>query len=98
MVLVGGGVLGLCLGSFLNVCILRLPHDRSLLTPPSACPRCKHPIAWYDNIPVVSWLLLKGRCRHCGEAFSAQYPIIELGVGVIWAEIASPQCRQRPLR
>ncbi len=84
ILVLGGGVLGLCLGSFLNVCILRLPHDMSLLTPPSTCPRCKRPIAWHDNIPVVSWLLLKGRCRHCREPISAQYPIIELAVGVIW--------------
>jgi len=84
ILLAGGGVLGLCLGSFLNVCILRLPHDMSLLTPPSTCPRCKHPIAWRDNIPVVSWLLLKGRCRHCREPISAQYPVIEVAVGVIW--------------
>jgi len=76
--------LGLCVGSFLNVCIVRLPRDRSLLRPPSACPRCKHPIAWRDNIPIVSWLVLKGRCRHCREPISAQYPIIEAAVGLIW--------------
>jgi leader peptidase (prepilin peptidase)/N-methyltransferase len=80
----GAAVLGLSIGSFLNVCIVRLPNDMSLLRPPSTCPRCKHPIAWHDNIPVVSWLLLKGRCRHCGEPISAQYPIIEAAVGVIW--------------
>src|SRR5690348_4526780 len=56
----------------------------SLLTPPSTCPRCKQPIAWRDNIPVVSWLLLKGRCRRCGEPISRQYPIIEAAVGAIW--------------
>lgn len=84
ILIVGAAVLGLCFGSFLNVCILRLPHDQSLLTPPSTCPRCKHPIAWRDNIPVVSWLLLRGRCRHCGEPISIQYPIIELVVGLIW--------------
>src|SRR3989454_3366931 len=84
ILLFGAGLLGLCLGSFLNVCIVRLPNDLSLLRPPSACPRCKHPIAWRDNIPVVSWLLLKGRCRHCGEAIAAQYPIIEAVVAVLW--------------
>src|SRR5712692_2028067 len=56
----------------------------SLLTPPSTCPRCKQPIAWRDNIPVLSWLLLRGRCRRCGEPISRQYPIIEAAVGAIW--------------
>lgn len=77
-------VLGLCVGSFLNVCIVRLPRERSLLRPRSACPRCRHPIAWRDNIPIVSWLVLKRRCRHCREPISAQYPIIEAAVGLIW--------------
>ena len=86
---VGGALLvGLAFGSFLNVCIVRLPHDGSLLRPPSSCPRCRARIAWYDNIPVVSWLLLRGRCRHCGESISAQYPLIELLVGVLWAGAA----------
>ena len=75
---------GLCFGSFLNVCILRLPHEQSLIRPPSTCPKCRKPIAWRDNIPVVSWLLLKGRCRQCGAPISAQYPIIEASVGVLW--------------
>ena len=81
----GGGLLGLLLGSFLNVCILRLPKDESVVRPPSRCPRCGAGIAWYDNIPVVSWLLLRGRCRQCGEAVSIQYPLIELATGLIWA-------------
>src|SRR2546430_11700038 len=84
ILLFGAGLLGLCLGSFLNVCIVRLPNDQSLLSPPSACPRCKHPIAWRDNIPVASWLLLKGRCRHCGAPISRQYPVVEAAVGLIW--------------
>ena len=84
IVLAGTGVWGLCLGSFLNVCILRLPHDQSLVRPPSTCPRCHRPIAWRDNIPVVSWLLLRGRCRHCHQPISIQYPLIELVVGAIW--------------
>ena len=82
--LVAVALLGLCLGSFLNVCIVRLPVDMSLIKPPSTCPRCKQPIAWRDNIPVVSWLLLKGRCRRCGEPISRQYPIVEAAVGAIW--------------
>jgi leader peptidase (prepilin peptidase)/N-methyltransferase len=84
ILLVAAGLLGLCLGSFLNVCIVRLPADMSLLTPPSTCPRCKQPIAWRDNIPVLSWLLLRGRCRRCGEPISRQYPIIEAAAGAIW--------------
>jgi leader peptidase (prepilin peptidase) / N-methyltransferase len=84
ILLLGAGFLGLCLGSFLNVCIVRLPNDQSLVSPPSSCPHCKHPIAWRDNIPVASWLLLKGRCRHCGAPISQQYPIVEGAVGLIW--------------
>ena len=87
--IVGGALLvGLAFGSFLNVCIVRLPHDGSLLRPPSSCPHCHARIAWRDNIPVVSWLLLRGRCRQCGGAISAQYPLIELLVGVLWAGAA----------
>lgn len=77
-------VVGLCVGSFLNVCILRLPHEQSLISPPSTCPSCKHRIAWYDNIPVVSWLVLRGKCRQCGAAISLQYPLIEALVGGLW--------------
>jgi leader peptidase (prepilin peptidase) / N-methyltransferase len=84
LLLAGTGLWGLCLGSFLNVCILRLPLDQSLVRPPSTCPRCHHPIAWRDNIPVVSWLLLRGRCRHCRAPISIQYPVIELAVGALW--------------
>jgi leader peptidase (prepilin peptidase)/N-methyltransferase len=83
--LVGGAVvIGLCFGSFLNVCILRLPHDQSLLRPPSTCPHCKQRIVWRDNIPVFSWLWLRGRCRWCRKPISPQYPTIEALVGVLW--------------
>jgi len=83
--LLGGALfLGLSLGSFLNVCILRLPRDQSLLHPPSSCPVCGERIRWYDNIPVLSWLLLRGRCRDCGTTISPQYPLIELLVGALW--------------
>ena len=81
----GAGLAGLAFGSFLNVCIVRLPQDGSLLRPPSSCPHCRARIAWRDNIPVLSWLLLRGRCRHCGAPISVQYPLIELLVGVMWA-------------
>ncbi|MGH7531397.1 MAG: prepilin peptidase [Gemmatimonadales bacterium] len=77
-------VLGLCIGSFLNVCILRLPHDQSLMRPRSTCPHCKQPIAWRDNIPVFSWLWLRGRCRWCHAPIALQYPLIEALVGVLF--------------
>src|SRR5205807_784444 len=84
----GAAILGLCFGSFLNVCILRLAKEdkkhRLSFHQPSTCPSCGQPIAWRDNIPVVSWLLLRGRCRRCGHPISLQYPIIEAVVGVLW--------------
>ena len=88
ILVVAAGLWGLCLGSFLNVCILRLANEdkkqRSLFHPPSTCPRCGRRIAWRDNIPIVSWLVLRGRCRSCGKPISMQYPIIEAVVGVLW--------------
>jgi leader peptidase (prepilin peptidase)/N-methyltransferase len=81
----GAALLGLCVGSFLNVCILRLPHDKSLMRPRSTCPHCKQPIAWRDNIPVFSWLWLRGKCRWCHARISLQYPLIEALVGVLFA-------------
>ncbi|MDX1566448.1 MAG: prepilin peptidase [Longimicrobiales bacterium] len=79
------GLLGLTLGSFLNVCTLRWPLEESVISPPSTCPGCGAGIAWYDNIPVLSWILLRGRCRRCGEPISIQYPVVELTTGLIWA-------------
>ncbi len=70
-------VIGALIGSFLNVCILRLPKGESILTPGSHCPRCQKPIAFYDNIPVISYLLLGGKCRTCRHSISIQYPLIE---------------------
>jgi leader peptidase (prepilin peptidase)/N-methyltransferase len=88
ILIVGAGLLGLCLGSFLNVCILRLAKEdkrqRSLLRPPSSCPRCGRRIAWRDNVPVISWLVLRGRCRWCGQPISIQYPIIEAVIAILW--------------
>jgi leader peptidase (prepilin peptidase)/N-methyltransferase len=69
---------GLIIGSFLNVCIVRLPHGQSIATPPSQCPRCRKPIKFYDNIPVLSYLLLRGKCRTCGLPISWRYPLVEL--------------------
>lgn len=71
-------LLGLAVGSFLNVCIYRLPRRQSLASPPSRCPQCGYQLRWYDNIPVVSYALLGGRCRSCRKRVSIQYPIVEL--------------------
>ena len=77
-------VLGLAFGSLLNVCIHRLPLDLSVVTPRSACPHCKQPIAFYDNLPVVSWLFLQGRCRHCKTRISARYLFVEVLTGTLF--------------
>ena len=77
-------VLGLCFGSFLNVCIYRLPLGISVVTPRSACPKCKKGIALYDNMPVLSWLILRGRCRHCKARISPRYLFIELLTGLLF--------------
>jgi len=79
------GIVGAMFGSFLNVCILRWPKEESVVRPPSHCPGCGRPIAWYDNIPVLSWLILRGRCRNCQTRISIQYPLVELGNALIWA-------------
>ena len=79
------GVVGLLFGSFLNVCSLRWPVDESIVSPGSRCPKCLEPVRWYDNVPVLSWLLLRGRCRFCPEPISIQYPIVELTTGLMWA-------------
>ncbi|MEW6364562.1 MAG: prepilin peptidase [Acidobacteriota bacterium] len=76
---------GLCIGSFLNVCIARIPEERSVVFPPSACPRCSARIRWYDNIPLLSYLLLLGRCRSCRGRISPVYPIVELVEGITLA-------------
>lgn len=81
------GVLGLNLGSFLNVCTLRWPNDESVIAPRSRCPSCQTVIAWYDNIPVLSYLVLRGRCRRCGLGISIQYPLVEVATGLIWAGV-----------
>lgn len=76
-------ILGAVVGSFLNVCICRLPHDESVVSPPSRCPHCNNRIRWYDNIPLVSYVLLGGKCRGCQTKISLQYPLVELLNGVL---------------
>jgi leader peptidase (prepilin peptidase) / N-methyltransferase len=82
-----GFILGLLLGSFLNVCISRLPRRESVVHPRSHCPNCGIGIRWYDNIPLVSWVLLHGRCRDCNEPISWRYPMVELATGIWFAII-----------
>ncbi len=83
------GIFGALVGSFLNVCIYRLPENESVVSPGSHCPECDTPIGWRDNIPIVSYLLLRGRCRNCGTSISAQYPLIELVTALIWIASAA---------
>lgn len=80
-------VIGLCVGSFLNVLIYRLPRGISIVSPGSHCPKCGQPIAWYDNIPLLSWFLLGRSCRHCGQAIPAIYPLVELATGLAFTLI-----------
>jgi leader peptidase (prepilin peptidase)/N-methyltransferase len=77
-------ILGACIGSFLNVVVWRLPRGESLVTPPSHCPKCGHQLAWYDNVPVLGWLWLRGRCRYCSAPISARYPIVEAVTGLLF--------------
>jgi len=81
MIDVGAGIFGLLIGSFLNVCIYRWTRDLSVVRPRSACPECNHMIAWYDNIPLLSFIFLRGRCRNCKAAIPWTYPAVELLTG-----------------
>jgi len=78
---------GLVAGSFFNVVIARLPRHESLVRPGSRCPHCGHPVRPYDNVPVFSWLILRGRCRDCGEPISARYPLVELVTAALFAAV-----------
>jgi leader peptidase (prepilin peptidase) / N-methyltransferase len=75
---------GAIVGSFLNVCIARWPMELSVVAPRSRCPRCQRTITWYENIPILSWAVLRGRCRGCRLPISAQYPAVELGIALMW--------------
>lgn len=77
-------VFGACVGSFLNVVVWRLPRQESLMYPGSHCPRCGSGLRWYENIPVLSWLLQAGRCRHCHTAIAVRYPLVELLCAGLW--------------
>lgn len=85
VLVVFAGVFGAMLGSFLNVCVHRLPRNESVIHPRSRCPACGAAIAWYDNVPLVSWLVLRARCRRCAAPISVQYPLVELTAALIWA-------------
>ena len=78
-------IVGLCVGSFLNVVVLRGFSGESIVLPPSHCTKCNHKLAWYDNIPLFSYLLLRGKCRYCSEKISMQYPLVEFATGIIFA-------------
>jgi leader peptidase (prepilin peptidase)/N-methyltransferase len=80
-------ILGLIVGSFLNVCIYRLPRGKSVVSPPSACPSCNVPIKPWDNIPLLSYIFLRGKCRKCGERISIRYPIVELLNGIFYLAV-----------
>ena len=82
---------GLIVGSFLNVVVYRLPRGESLTHPRSRCPSCGTQLRAIDNIPVVSWLALRGRCHHCGAPISARYPLVELTTGALYAAVVASQ-------
>lgn len=86
---VGCSLLGLAIGSFLNVVIYRMPRHESIISPRSSCPSCGTPIRERDNVPVLSWVLLRGRCRDCGTPISAQYPVVELCCAALFAGTAA---------
>jgi leader peptidase (prepilin peptidase)/N-methyltransferase len=91
-------VYGLVIGSFLNVCVHRWPRGRSVVKPRSHCVRCRKPIAWYDNVPVISYVLLRGRCRHCGRHISIRYPIVELLTGLVFFVLVLTQPRWQAIK
>jgi leader peptidase (prepilin peptidase) / N-methyltransferase len=83
------GLFGLIVGSFLNVVAHRLPAGASLIKPGSACPGCGTPVRPYDNVPVLSWVLLRGRCRDCGDPIAARYPLVEAGTALLWVAVVA---------
>ncbi len=88
VLVVFAALFGLAVGSFLNVVVWRVPRGESVASPPSACPRCETPIRPRDNVPVLSWLVLRGRCRDCGEPISRRYPLVELATAALFVAMA----------
>jgi leader peptidase (prepilin peptidase) / N-methyltransferase len=86
---VAAGLFGAVIGSFLNVVAHRVPLGESLVSPPSRCPECEAPVKPYDNVPVVSWLILRGRCRNCGARISPRYPLVELATALVFAAVVA---------
>ena len=84
---IAAAIFGACIGSFLNVVAWRLPRQESLVLPPSHCPRCGTQLQWFENVPVVGWLLLRGHCRHCGALISPRYPLVELLSAGLWVAV-----------
>ncbi|MCM8815204.1 MAG: prepilin peptidase, partial [Candidatus Omnitrophica bacterium] len=76
-------LIGACFGSFANVCIYRMPRNKSIIFPGSFCPKCRHKIRWFDNIPVISYIILAGKCRYCKKTISPLYPVIEIVTGLL---------------
>jgi leader peptidase (prepilin peptidase)/N-methyltransferase len=95
---IGLPIIGLLFGSFLNVCISRLPRHQSIVHPRSKCPECGSPIRWYDNIPILSWLLLRARCRDCKAAIPWRYPLVELAVAIWFLQIGLDIARTLSIR
>ena len=89
MVVTGAAVLGACVGSFLNVCVERWPERRSVVSPRSRCGGCGEPVRWFAMVPVLGYLMLRGRCSRCGVRLSVQYPLVEAGAALIWAGMAA---------
>ena len=84
---IAAAVLGACIGSFINVVAWRLPRQESVVLPPSHCPRCGTQLQWFENVPVIGWMGLRGRCRHCGAPISVRYPLVELLTAGLWVGV-----------
>ncbi len=89
--------IGACVGSFLNVCSFRIPEGLSIVRPPSRCPQCGHGLSWHENIPILSFLFLRGRCRSCRNPISLQYPLVEIVTGLLFA-LSAHQFQTEPVR